>query len=169
MNDSTNALFHEEQRLRLWWAWLAIVAIAGVAWYFFLVQVIFGTPVGTNPAPDAVVVVVWLVFGIGLPLFGYAIKLVTTVRMDGVVVRFFPLATRRISLREVAAYQVRRYRAIAEYGGWGIRFGRHKKRAWTTGGDAGVELELTGGTRLLIGSQRAEELAGTLGTAKDSQ
>lgn len=101
-------------------AWLAIVAIAGVAWYFFLVQVIFGTPVGTNPAPDAVVVVVWLVFGIGLPLFGYAIKLVTTVRMDGVVVRFFPLATRRISLREVAAYQVRRYRAIAEYGGYPV-------------------------------------------------
>jgi hypothetical protein len=107
-------------------AWLAIVAIAGVAWYFFLVQVIFGTPVGTNPAPDAVVVVVWLVFGIGLPLFGYAIKLVTTVRMDGVVVRFFPLATRRISLREVAAYQVRRYRAIAEYGGRGSGLGDTK-------------------------------------------
>lgn len=169
-NDSANnTLFHEEQPLRLWWAWLPILILAGLAWYYFLVQIVFSTPVGTPPAPDAMVVVIWLIFGIVFPLFGYSVKLVTTVAMDSIVLRFVPLATRRIPLRDVAAYQMRRYRALAEYGRWGIRFGRHKKRAYTIGGDAGVELELTDGTRLLIGSQRAEELTGALGTAKDSQ
>jgi hypothetical protein len=35
-------------------------------------------------------------------------------------------------------------------------------------GNNGVELELTDGTRLLIGSQRPEELASVIGTAKAS-
>jgi hypothetical protein len=85
-------------------------------WYYFLVQIIFGTPVGTSPASDTVVAVLWLVFGIGLPLFGFSVKLISTVGGDSIVVRFVPLVTRRIPLHNVVAYQMRRYRALAEYG-----------------------------------------------------
>ena len=54
------------------------------------------------------------------------------------------------------------YRPIADYGGWGIRSGRDGERVLNARGNRGVRLELADGTRLLIGSQRPEELAETI-------
>ncbi len=54
------------------------------------------------------------------------------------------------------------YRPIADYGFWGIRAGRDGERALIARGNRGVRLELTDGTRLLIGSQRPEALAAAL-------
>jgi len=62
--------------------------------------------------------------------------------------------------------EVRRYRPLAEYDGWGIRWGLHKKRAYIMSGDMGVELELSDGERLLVGSKRPDELANAITTAK---
>jgi hypothetical protein len=108
------------------------------------------------------------IFGVGLPLFAYYAKLITDVLTDGVYLRFFPVSSRTIALNDIVTYEACQYSPLVEYGGWGIRFGRRKKRACTMGGNRGVELELGGGTRLLIGSQRPEELASALATAKDS-
>ena len=55
-----------------------------------------------------------------------------------------------------ARIEVVTYRPIADYGFWGIRAGRDGERALIARGNRGVRLELTDGTRLLIGSQRPE-------------
>ncbi len=157
MNNSNNTLFHEVQPLRVWWVWLIILIPIVIGWWFFIEQIVFGTPVGTNPASDSVVLVIWLAFGIGLPLFAYYTRLITDVRTDGVYIRFFPLHSRTVALNDIVTYEARQYRPLGEFGGWGIRIGRHKKRAYNMSGNQGVELELTDGTRLLIGSQRPEE------------
>ena len=80
----------------------------------------------------------------------------------------FPLYSRTIALDDIVTYEARQYRPLVEYGGWSIRFGRHKKQASPMGGNRGVELELTGGARLLVGSQRPKELASAIGAAKAS-
>jgi len=92
----------------------------------------------------------------------------TEVRTDGIYLQFFPLYSRTVALSDIAAYEVRQYSPIVEYGGWGIRFGTQRKRVYTMSGNMGVELELTDETRLLVGSQRPEELARVIGTAKAS-
>lgn len=168
MNNVCETLFHEVQPLRIWWVWLVMLIPIALTWWFFIAQVIFGTPIGDNPSPDVVALVIWLFFGVGLPLFAHYTKLITDVQTDGVYLRFFPLYSRTIALDDIVTYEARQYRPLIEYGGWGIRFGRHNKRAYTMGGNRGVELELTGGARLLIGSQRPEELASALATAKAS-
>lgn len=66
--------------------------------------------------------------------------------------------------RFVAAGAIRRievvtYRPLLDYGGWGIRTGRDGERALNARGNRGVRLELSDGTRLMIGSQRPEALA----------
>ena len=58
-------------------------------------------------------------------------------------------------------YAARVYRPIREYGGWGIRYGKNGK-AYNISGDRGVQLELQNSKPLLIGSQRADELAQTI-------
>jgi hypothetical protein len=61
----------------------------------------------------------------------------------------------------VAEAEVREYSALREFGGWGIRVGRSGK-AYSAYGTQGVQLWLKDDSRILIGSQRTEELAAAL-------
>jgi hypothetical protein len=101
----------------------------------------------------------WFFFGIGLPALFFFCRLTTEVRDDGVYICFFPFhrTWRRIAFTEMKQCEVRTYRPVREYGGWGIRYGG-KGKAYNVSGDRGVQIELLNGKRLLIGSQRAEEL-----------
>jgi hypothetical protein len=169
MTDATdNTLFHEVQLLRQLWLWLVILIPVVISWYTFIVQIVLGQPAGNNPAPDFVVWVIWLIFGIGFVLLLYTTKLVTDVRQDSICVSLFPFYSRTIPLSDVVGYEVREYRPLWEYGGWGIRFAPWKKRAYTMSGNRGVELTLSTGMHFLIGSQRSDELADVIGYAMRS-
>ena len=96
-----------------------------------------------------------------VPVFMLSIKMVTEVKNDAIHIRFFPLKREVIPFSEIAKCDARQYSPIKEYGGWGIRYGT-KGMAYNISGDHGVQLELANGKRLLLGSQRSEELAKTI-------
>jgi hypothetical protein len=73
-----------------------------------------------------------------------------------------PTYWRIVPIGAVRSIEVVTYRPIADYGFWGIRSRRNGDKALTARGNRGVRLELTDGTRLLIGSQRPEQLARAL-------
>lgn len=152
-------LYREVQRFRQVWIWVIIVVLTGSVWYATVEQLLLQRPFGDRPMPDILLVVYWFVFGMGLPALFFFGQLVTEVRDDGIYLRFSPFhrTFRRIAFTEVKQCEVRTYRPIREYGGWGIRYGRPGK-AYNVSGDCGVQIELLNGKRLLIGSQRAEEL-----------
>lgn len=158
MDDSDYRIFSETQRMTLWWVWFIVLIPAGVAWYAFIEQIIFGKPFGNNPAPDFVVWIIFLLVGIGFPLIIYSSKLTTYIDRRMIYVRFAPLATRRIELKDIQSCRVRKYRPILEYGGWGIRYSFKHGRALNISGNMGVQLELKNGKKLLIGSQKPHEL-----------
>jgi hypothetical protein len=84
------------------------------------------------------------------------------VRDAALFVRFFPfIRSRLVPYSEIRVCASRTYRPIAEYGGWGVRFGRHGK-AYNVSGNRGVQLELASGEKLLLGSQRAESLCAAI-------
>ena len=55
-----------------------------------------------------------------------------------------------------------RYRALREHGFWGVRTTRDGERVLTARGDQAVRLFLSDGSRILIGTQRADDLAATI-------
>ena len=59
----------------------------------------------------------------------------------------------------------RTYRPVRDYGGWGIRWGRDGK-AYIIVGNEGLQLLLGDGEKILIGSQRPQELEAALGAWK---
>ena len=151
-------IYREVQQFRQVWIWVVISALAALVWYAAVTQLILHRPFGGVPMPVIPLVVFWFIFGIGLPALFYFGRLVTEVRDDGIYICFFPFhRTCRIAFTEVKQSQVRTWRPIREYGGWGIRYGRTGK-AYNVSGDRGVQIELSNGNRLFIGSQRAEEL-----------
>lgn len=87
--------------------------------------------------------------------------LTTTVAAEGVAIKGMLFVNRLIRFDEIASAEARQYRPIMEYGGWGYRIGPSGK-AYNAQGDEGVQLTLKNGGRVLIGSQRATELAGII-------
>ncbi|MFN2202162.1 MAG: DUF6141 family protein [Caldilineaceae bacterium] len=165
MNEIPPVRFREEQRFRGPWLWLIIAFVAGLQWWGFYRQIVLGKPWGNNPAPDWMMVLLWLAFGIGLPLLFFLFELVVTVNASAVEIRFSPVVRRTIPLTEIAKVEARTYAPLKEYGGWGIRVGLSGKRAYNISGNEGVELTLTDGRKVLIGSKRSKELAQIIASA----
>jgi len=86
------------------------------------------------------------------------LELHVTVQDGGVRIRMLPFANRTIAPAQIARWEARTYRPIRDYGGWGVRFGP-RGRAYNVSGNRGVEITLANGKRVLVGSQRADDLA----------
>ena len=157
--DRTSPVHCEVQQFRQVWIWAVVAICAGLMWFASATPLLLHRPLGDRPMPDALLIVFWFVFGIDLPalfLFG---RLVAEVRGDGIYGRFVPFhrSFHRIAFSELKRYEVRTYRPIIEYGGWGIRYSCSGK-GYNVSGRRGQQLELLNGKRLLIGSQQPEEL-----------
>ncbi len=148
---------------RVWWVMLLIRGITVLMWYSFVQQIILARPFGSNPGPDWSVWLLWVVFGIGFPAIFLVMRLVVEVRADHVTIRYFPILRRRIPLKDIERVEARKYSPIAEYGGWGIRGWYRGRISYSVSGNRGVELVLTGGRRVMIGSRRADDLAEAIG------
>jgi hypothetical protein len=106
----------------------------------------------------------------GASLFLLGVILIGVLRMTieatpthlGVWFGWIPVYRRQLPVTSICRVEVVAYRPFRDHGGWGIRVGRDGERVLTARGTRAVRLELIDGTKLLIGSQRCEELAGAL-------
>jgi len=162
-SDSSSPFYRETQHFRQIWLWALVLFISLLSLYGAFQQLILGEPFGNNPAPDSMMVILAIIFGIGLPLFMFIMNLTTEIRSNGLYFRFFPfhLSFHRIAAEEIIIYEACTYSPIKDYGGWGIRYGR-KGKAYNVSGNRGVRFELSNEKHLLIGSRRPEELVETL-------
>lgn len=154
---SGGILYSESQYFRQLWLWILLLGIAALSIWSMVQQLIFGKDFGNNPAPDAVLIVIAIVFGFGFLVIFYKMNLTTQVRSDGIYYRFFPfhLSFHKIELGDISECEVRNYSALKDYGGWGIRYGR-KGKAYNVSGNRGVQLTFLKGNKLLFGSQKPE-------------
>ncbi|HVF49454.1 MAG TPA: DUF6141 family protein [Pyrinomonadaceae bacterium] len=150
--------FREVQRFRQWWVWAIMLVPFLIFAYGFYVQVIAGRPWGSKPMSDAELTGVSIMLAV-IMLWIYLMRLVTEVRDDALHVHFVLLWRRKaIPYQSIRSVEARTYNPIAEYGGWGIRWGA-RGWAYNVSGNRGVQLQLDGGKELLVGSGRADELA----------
>lgn len=100
-----------------------------------------------------------LLFQFGVLYLLWIARLDLQVNKAGVYYRWFPWhrSLQFIAWESVAKAHVRKYRAISEYGGWGIK-GTRKNRAYNVSGDFGLQLELLDGRKLLIETSKPKEL-----------
>ena len=157
-NNYSEIYFKEEQRFRQIWLWVVVIVTCTIPWIGMIIQVILGQKVGNNPAPNWMIILIWLMFGVAFPVFFYLLKLVTEVRKDGIYFKFFPFHRKfkTYSYDEIDNCAMREYKPIREFGGWGIRYGLSGK-AYNVYGNKGIQLILKNKKRLLIGSQKADE------------
>jgi hypothetical protein len=167
MQHTSTALFHEEQHLVRNWIILVVFPLTFLSvlpiLYGSFQQLVNDKPYGNAPVSDlAVILINVATFGILGGVFGllaYA-KLDTDIERDTLQVKYRPFhrKTQVYNWSEVQSAEVRQYRPIMEYGGWGLR-GWGKNRALNAYGNMGLQLVFKDGKKLLIGTQKADELA----------
>ena len=155
-----SVVYREEQRFRQIWILILIGFIALLSWYSFLLQIVIGEPFGTNPAPDILVLILLVIFGIIFPVWFFVMRLEVQVTRTDLRFRLFPLHLqwREFPLATIVEVEAVTYRPIWEYGGWGIRIGR-KGWAYNVSGNRGVQVTLEDGKSFLLGSLQPEKLA----------
>lgn len=156
--------FREVQRFTQRWLWviliLTILALVMTFSYGFIEQIVLGKPWGDRPMSDTALILVAsciILLSGGMVYLFYTLRLITEVRTDGLYIRFYPIYSKNIPYNTIRYCETRTYQPLAEYGGWGIKYGR-SGWAYNIIGNRGVQLVLDDGKRILIGSQQANEL-----------
>ncbi|WP_291104519.1 MULTISPECIES: DUF6141 family protein [unclassified Flavobacterium] len=157
-------LFTEQQKFKQWWLWLILLAVNFVFIFGIYKQMILGQPFGDKPMSN---IGLFMGFGIVLLLtiLFYYFKLETTLKTDGIYVRFFPIHIKyKIYTWDMINKSfVRKYNAITEYGGWGVRYGIFGSgKALNVSGNQGLQLVFANNKKLLIGTNKPQELSEAL-------
>lgn len=95
------------------------------------------------------VVVQWLLAGLVVRL--YRDEMVVGLGSSGWI-------RKRIRYDDIVRTESVSYQPLVEFGGWGVRWGREGKKAWTARGTQAVVLHLKDGTRLYVGSDTPRRL-----------
>jgi hypothetical protein len=159
--DFPVARFHEVQYFHQRWRLAILAGLVAVFLYGSFQQLVQGRPWGLRPVPNALLLL--MTVGIAALLYWLLkMHLITEVRERGVFLHFRLLwKPRQFPFSAILSVEPVSYQPMEQFGGRGIRRGRHGW-AYTVSGTRGVDLKLAGGEHFLIGSQRAEELAATI-------
>lgn len=145
-------LFYEKQRFNQWWMWGLLLLVS-----FVIFRPIYEA-ISENKAMSSDQWIGLIILVVVLILF-FLIRLETKIQTEGIYVKFFPFLPqfRFYPWEGIEIVQLRKYSALKEFGGWGIRFGRGGT-AYNVKGNKGLQLKFKNGNALLIGTQKPEEL-----------
>jgi hypothetical protein len=162
MNESI--YFEERQHFRQWWLVLILAAANFIFLYGIYQQIFAGELFGDKPVSNTGLVIAFIIVFLLSAAF-YLVRLETKIKDDGVYVRFYPII-RKFSFypwERIVSANVVKYRPIRDFGGWGYRISIiGKGRALNVSGDRGLQLEFTNKDKLLIGTNKPEEMENAL-------
>ncbi len=146
--------FKEVQKFSQLLIWILLIPIVIFITYGLYKQLYLGEPFGDNPASDLGLVMIALLMFSLIPFF-WSMKLETGINNEMIKIRFFPFVNKTIMWKDVKSAEVIKYGFV---GGWGIRLGTKYGTVYNISGNIGLALELKRGKKILIGTQKEEEL-----------
>ncbi|WP_418264556.1 hypothetical protein [Flavobacterium faecale] len=152
-------LFQEEQKFTQWWLWLILSVIAIIPVYGIYQQIIQGEVFGDKPMSDKGLIVL-AICSLGILLLFWLFTLKTEINSNEIQIKFFPLVKRVVEWKDVKSAELLNYGFV---GGWGIRLFTKYGTVYNIKGNIGLALELKNGKKLLVGTQKMEELKEVVG------
>ena len=170
-------IYTEKQNFKntfFYWLELAIaLTILGGLAYGISVQIINGKPWGTSPMSDTALLITaaitFIILG-GIHWLFTTMSLVIEIDAGNLYYSYFPFVSsqKTISKNDIQSLEVRKYKPIMEYGGWGYRISPRNGKAFNIKGSWGLQLVLSNGDKLLLGTQKPEELKKAIEQLKES-
>ena len=100
---------------------------------------------------------------LGIMFLIFSTKLATEVSKGGILIRMRPIqrTEKHIDWSEIEHVEIVKYKPWKDYGGRGVRVGRHGT-GYHIKGNIGLQIKLKKGKRILIGTQKSDELKSVL-------
>lgn len=163
-------VFVEEQKFTQ--LWLHILLIIS---FIVTTAITVNKYVASSTDNNDALVELSIVFGSMLLVYFliFSLKLKTRIDEKGFQFRFIPFhfTAKSINWNEIEKVYTRKYDAISEYGGWGMKGGmfwrKSKGVAYNVKGTMGLQLELKNGKKILVGTQKGDEINRVLQTYAD--
>jgi len=161
-------IFKEEQRFNQTWI-IALILISMLV----TLGIILGTYIkdpNSFSTTELLAIIGTLILASGII---FIFKLSTRIDEKGIHYKFFPFhwSYKIITWKDLNKAYIRKYDALSEYGGWGLKGGalwnKAKGKAINVSGDVGIQLELKNGKKLLIGTQKQEDASNTIANYKE--
>lgn len=134
--------------------WLLLAPIAILILYGLVKQLVLGEPFGDNPMSNTGLILVGLLVLVIVLLFLF-LRLETNINKERIELKFFPFTSKTIQWKDIKSAEVLKYGFV---GGWGLRIGTKYGTVYNMSGDKGLALELLNGKKLVIGTQKVDEL-----------
>jgi hypothetical protein len=158
------AIYREEQFFG-WW----VYALIGLIVLLGLLGITRGAPMTDSTLAGQIRRIetpLVVIVGFAMPallVFG-VLKLTIEVTPSECRVWFgwIPTYSQVISLDQIQSVEPIQYRPLTDCGGWGIRTSREGERVLNARGELAVRITLNDGSRILLGTQRPDELAAAL-------
>jgi len=150
-----NPLFTEKQYFRQWWIWILLFGLNGITVFGAVSQTIFGHTFGDKPMSNLGIIIFTFVFAVFM-IFFLSQNLSTKIDERGIYIKFFPYHKRwrLYTWEQIASCELKRYKPMSEYGGWGVKPG-----VYSMSGNEGLLLKFTSGKpNLMIGTRKPEEV-----------
>lgn len=161
-------IFKEEQRFTQ--TWLLVLIVISMIVPIILIIKEFSKENSTMSMNEFIFSMVLLPLCIA-PIFFFKLK--TRIDEVGIHFQFFPfhLKPKTIVWSELKSAETRKYDAISEYGGWGLKGGffwrKSKGIAYNVSGDIGIQLEYKTGKKILLGTQLLNDVNSVLKTYEE--
>ena len=103
--------------------------------------------------------IVTIVIVLAILLLVFFTTLKTEISSEGIGYRMWPFHTKKklIPWSEIESAEVKQYKPLRDYGGWGMRISTNG-RAYNIKGNIGIQIQLISGKSLLIGTQKGREV-----------
>lgn len=147
-------IFQEEQKFKLLVIVLPLIVLSALAVVWFIMQIGLGQSIGNNPISDIGMIIFCVTVWSGTAMI-LAMRLSTRIDEMGITMHFFPFVKRKWSWAEVKSAEVLDYGFV---GGWGIRLWTSYGTVYNIRGSKGLALKLANGKKVLIGTQKPEEM-----------
>jgi len=134
-----------------------------LAWIVWVISAVMLYWLSSADLIEETFAIIAAVFVIAIIILVFFTTLKTEISEEGIKYRMWPFHKKSKVLfwHDIESAEIRKYKPIREYGGWGMRFGHHG-RAFNVKGDIGLQITLVSGKKILIGTQRSDELEDVL-------
>jgi hypothetical protein len=157
----TSISFYEQQQFRQKWTFLIyilLLALLALFIYADIQQIFLGKSFGDKPASNFVLIIITL-FILTVILLFYLTKLETRINEDGIFYKWTPFNRKykKIAWGDINSIEIIKYNFV----GYGWRLTQYGT-VLNVNGNMGLQLSLKTGRKIVLGTQKVEELSNTL-------
>lgn len=145
--------FKETQKMKQWWLWAILLAVMGFGLWGIIAEALARQLSWAELVRSTELWLPLLIPG-SILVFFYVASLKTEVDSTGIRIRYFPLWQTHIAWDQLESAEIIRYGFV----GYGIRFSIRHGTVYNARGNQGLQIVKKNGSKILIGTQRPEEL-----------